>query len=99
MTKVIGDSVTEELVGLIPKKAAVDAVHRFKEEQQLYEKFGKEGMTVYMKIDGKKTMAEILTTTGIEESRLLEMINEMEKLGMIRVFTVFELEAQEENNK
>jgi hypothetical protein len=89
-------SVGEELVGLIPKKTAADAVNRFREEQQLYEKFGKEGMSLYVKIDGKKTMAELLTTTGMEESRLLGIVNEMEKLGMVKVYTVFELEAEEE---
>ncbi len=91
--------LTEELVGLIPKKANVDAVHRFKEEQQLYEKFGKDGMSLYMKIDGQKTMAELLTSIGMEESKLLEMINEMERLGMVKVFTVFELEAEGEKEK
>lgn len=91
--------MSEELVGLIPKKATEDAVHRFKEEQQLYEKFGKEGMNIYMRIDGKKTLAEILTSTGMEESKLMEMINEMERLGLIRIFTVFELEADEEEKR
>ncbi|MFH1470379.1 MAG: hypothetical protein ABIF01_01400 [Candidatus Micrarchaeota archaeon] len=88
--------VEADLVGLIPKKADVDAVHRFKEEEQLYEKFGKEGMALYVKIDGQRTLAEILTATGIEERHLMEMINEMERLGMIKIFTVFELEAEEE---
>ena len=88
--------MSEELVGLIPKKTNEDAVHRFKEEQTLYEKFGKEGMTLYMKIDGKRTLAEILTGTGMEEEKMMGMINEMEKLGMVRIYTVFELEAEEE---
>jgi hypothetical protein len=88
--------LTEELVGLIPKKTSVDPVHRFREEQQLYEKFGKEGMTLYMHIDGKRTLAELLTTTGMDENKLLDLVGEMERLGMIKVFTVFELEAEEE---
>lgn len=88
--------MTEELVGLIPKKTSIDAVNRFKEEQKLYEKFGKEGMSLYVRIDGKRTLAEILTSTGMDEGKLMGMIGEMERLGMIKVFTVFELEAEEE---
>ncbi len=89
----------EDLIGLIPKKINVDAVHRFKEEQTLYEKFGKEGMALYMKIDGQRTLAEILTSTGMDEGRMMEMIGDMEKLGMVKIFTVFELEAEEDEKK
>ena len=88
--------MAEELVGLIPKKINADAVHRFREEQVLYEKFGKEGMTLYVHIDGKRTLAEILTSSGMDETKMLEIIGEMERLGMIKVSTVFELEAEEE---
>jgi hypothetical protein len=87
--------VSEELVGLIPKKINADAVNRFKEEQTLYEKFGKEGMSLYVKIDGKRTLAELMSASGLPEARLLQVIGDMEKLGLIKVYTVFELEADE----
>ncbi len=89
------DPMSAELAGLIPKRLPVSAMSRFKEEQQLFEKFGKDAMHLYMKIDGKKTLAELHQTSGFEEKRLLELMDEMEKLGMIKVYTVFELDEEE----
>ena len=90
------DSAGSELAGLIPKKLLLEAVKRFRGEQQLLEKFGKEGLGIYMKIDDKKTLAELHQMSGIEEGKFLELITEFERLGMVKVYTVFELDAEEE---
>ncbi|MCX6777800.1 MAG: hypothetical protein NT157_02850 [Candidatus Micrarchaeota archaeon] len=85
----------EELVGLIPRKLEIDAVQRFRSEQTIFEKYGKEGVSLYMQIDGMKTVAELIASGNVKEEKVLEILKELEKLRLVRMFTVFELEAEE----
>jgi hypothetical protein len=54
-------------------------------ERVIFEKFGKEGVSVYNLIDGEKTAEQILTETGVTESRLVEILEFMDDEGIIKL--------------
>ncbi|MFH1285752.1 MAG: hypothetical protein ABIH99_04180, partial [Candidatus Micrarchaeota archaeon] len=54
-------------------------------EKKIYSKFGKVGLTVYSLIDGQRTAEEILNETGISEVKLVEILEYMDKEGIIRL--------------
>ncbi|MDO8339398.1 MAG: hypothetical protein Q7T16_01960 [Candidatus Burarchaeum sp.] len=54
-------------------------------EKTIYKKFGKIGLNVYNLIDGEKTAEEILQDTGIGEVKLVEILEFMDKEGIIRL--------------
>jgi len=54
-------------------------------EKTIYQKFGRLGLTVYNLIDGEKTAEEILNETGISEVKLVEILEFMDKEGIIRL--------------
>ena len=54
-------------------------------EQLIRKKYGDVGIKVYALIDGQRTAEEIMTDTGVSESQLIEMLDYMEKEGIIRL--------------
>lgn len=56
-----------------------------KYEKAVHEKYGRTGVQVYRMADGKKTGEEILKETGISEDRLIEMLQFMDKKGIIKL--------------
>ncbi|VVC03602.1 Uncharacterised protein [Candidatus Burarchaeum australiense] len=68
-------------------------------ERTIYKKFGKIGLTVYNLIDGEKTAEEILSETGIGEVKLVEILEFMDKEGIIRLEKPGEEERVREREK
>lgn len=85
----------EELLGIIPSKKELHAIERFKAEQVLAEKFGDQGVKVYIKVDGKKNAEEIRNELAIPDARFLEILGFLEDRGMIATRTVYEAEFEE----
>jgi len=85
----------EELLGIIPSRKELHAIERFKAEQALAEKFGDDGVKVYIKVDGRRNAEELRAETGIPEPRFLEILGFLEDSGMITTKTVFEAEFEE----
>jgi hypothetical protein len=83
-----------ELIGIIPIKNEVGAFERFKAESKLYEKFGDEGIKVYLSIDSKKNVEEIKAEVGVDEKKLLEILNFMEQENLAKLKTVYEIEIE-----
>jgi len=54
-------------------------------ERTISNKFGKVGLQVYNLIDGEKTAEEILEETGISEVKLVEILEFMDKEGIIKL--------------
>ncbi|MEW6529052.1 MAG: hypothetical protein AB1391_04130 [Candidatus Micrarchaeota archaeon] len=54
-------------------------------EKIIKEKYGDIGFEVYSLIDGQKTAEEIMSETGISETELIEMLEFMEKQGIIKL--------------
>jgi len=54
-------------------------------EKTIYKKFGRLGLKVYNLIDGEKTAEEILEDTGIGEVKLVEILEFMDKEGIIKL--------------
>ncbi len=54
-------------------------------EKTITEKYGELGFKVYSLIDGQKTAEEIMSETGINEAKLIEMLEFMEKQGIIKL--------------
>jgi hypothetical protein len=84
----------EELLGIIPAKKPLHAIERLKAEQVLSEKFGDQGVKVYIKVDGKKNAEEIRAELAIPEAQFLEIIAFLEDRGMVETRTVFEAEFE-----
>jgi hypothetical protein len=68
-------------------------------EKTIYQKFGRIGLTVYNLIDGEKTAEEILNETGISEVKLVEILEFMDKEGIIRLEKPVEEKAEPEKPK
>ena len=64
-------------------------------EKTIYQKFGRLGLTVYNLIDGEKSAEDILNETGISEDKFIEMLEFMDKNGIIKL----EKPWQEEEEK
>lgn len=54
-------------------------------ERTIREKYGDVGLKVYSLIDGQKTAEEIMNETGVSEAKLIEMLEFMEKQGIIKL--------------
>lgn len=54
-------------------------------EKIIFDKFGATGLSVYKLIDGERTAEEILNETGVSEVRLVEILEFMEKQGIIKL--------------
>ena len=60
------------------------ALERFRNENSLIKEFnGNDGIKVYRALDSNKKMSELLYETGLEEQRLREIIDFMDRNGMI----------------
>ncbi len=54
-------------------------------EKTIKDKYGEVGLKVYALIDGQKTAEEIMNDTGVSEAKLIEMLEFMEKQGIIKL--------------
>ncbi len=54
-------------------------------EKAIKDKYGEKGLKVYSFIDGKRTAEQIMRDTGVTEAQLIEMLDFMEKKGIIRL--------------
>ncbi|MEM3030289.1 MAG: hypothetical protein QXH27_01010 [Candidatus Micrarchaeia archaeon] len=68
-------------------------------EKVVFDKFGKIGLRVYSLIDGEKTAEEILAETGISEVQLVEMLEFMDKQGIIKLEKPEEEKEEEEKEE
>ncbi|MEW6329302.1 MAG: hypothetical protein AB1468_04245 [Candidatus Micrarchaeota archaeon] len=87
--------VREELLGIIPVKEEMGASRRFQLEKELIEKYGEGGMAAYMHVDGQKSAEELRAELGLEEERFIELFEFMEKLHLLKLQTVYEIEFGE----
>ncbi|PIT84282.1 hypothetical protein COU37_03885 [Candidatus Micrarchaeota archaeon CG10_big_fil_rev_8_21_14_0_10_45_29] len=54
-------------------------------EKAILEQYGQSGLNVYSLIDGERTAEQILHETGISETRLVEILEFMNKKGIIKL--------------
>ena len=54
-------------------------------ERKIKAQYGQVGIDVYNLIDGQRTAEEIMKTTGVTETTLIEMLDFMEKKGIIKL--------------
>lgn len=54
-------------------------------EKSIFDQYGESGLEVYSLIDGHKTARQILTQTGISETKLVEILEFMNKKGIIKL--------------
>lgn len=54
-------------------------------ESIIREKYGELGVRVYSLIDGQRNTEQISSMTGVQESKLVEMLNFMEQEGIIKM--------------
>ncbi|MEM3555181.1 MAG: hypothetical protein QXF56_00430 [Candidatus Micrarchaeia archaeon] len=83
-----------ELIGIIPIKKELSAFERFKAESKLYEKFGDEGIKVYLSVNSMKNAEEIKAEVGVDEKKLMEILSFMEQENLIQLKTVYEVEME-----
>jgi len=70
-----------ELLGLAPKKNQLGAAPLFGLENSLSAAYGRDGMRVFLALDGKKTVGQILSETGMPEKKMLAMLSMIAKSG------------------
>jgi len=56
-------------------------------ERKIYEKYSKKGVQVYRTIDGEKTMGEIMAEIDVSEKLLMEILEFLNKEGIIQLET------------
>ncbi len=54
-------------------------------ERKIKAEYGQVGIDVYNLIDGQRTAEEIMKSTGVTETKLIEMLDFMEKKGIIKL--------------
>ena len=67
------------------KKAAAMPTDLTAYEKIVYEKYGQVGVQVYRLVDGNKTGEEIVAETGIPEGELIEILEFMDRNGIIKL--------------
>ncbi|MEM3555180.1 MAG: hypothetical protein QXF56_00425 [Candidatus Micrarchaeia archaeon] len=65
----------EDLSKKILEKKPLGAVERYKLEKELADRYGAEGVKVYLLIDGKSSAEEIMKKVGMREDKFLDIIN------------------------
>lgn len=79
-TKVrIGMGIDEKNV---VKKIETGPLQKFKNQNIILKKFGKDSLKVYNELDGTKTVGEIAKETGLAEAKVIEMVNFMIEKGL-----------------
>jgi len=66
----------------VVEKIETGPLQKFKNQNIILKKFGKEALMVYNAFDGKKTLGEIAKETGLEEVKIIEMVNFMLEKGV-----------------
>ncbi|MEM3364530.1 MAG: hypothetical protein QXS93_03405 [Candidatus Micrarchaeia archaeon] len=86
----------EDLMGVIPIKSATSgsAFTRVKQQRAIFDKFGAEGVSIYASINGKKSVEEIRADLNMTASRIVEILEFMEREGVIQLKTIFEIESE-----
>ncbi|MFH0927241.1 MAG: hypothetical protein V1822_01555 [Candidatus Micrarchaeota archaeon] len=69
----------------MPPQDLSQSPHLSPMEQSIYSQYGEQGMKVYALIDGHKSAREILEQTGISESKLVEILEFMNRRGIIKL--------------
>jgi DNA-binding Lrp family transcriptional regulator len=58
-------------------------IDRYMHEKDLSEKYGTDGIKIYLLVDGQKTAEDIMNEIGMEEGRFIELISYMEQNDMV----------------
>jgi len=73
----------EELRSAALKKKQLAPIKKFKFESTLTDKFGRDGLRVYFLLNGKNTVADVLERTGLDESKLMEVLEFMQENELV----------------
>ncbi|MGB9635556.1 MAG: hypothetical protein ACP5H8_03730 [Candidatus Micrarchaeia archaeon] len=86
----------DDLLGVIPTKGKehISAFKRVKMQRAIFDRYGAEGVSVYSLIDGKKSAEEIRAELNMTPARIVEVLDFMDKEGVIQLKTIFEIEAE-----
>ncbi|MGB9719673.1 MAG: hypothetical protein ACPL06_03730 [Candidatus Anstonellales archaeon] len=66
----------------VVEKLETGPLQKFKNQNVILKKFGKDSLKVYNALDGKKTLGEIVKESGLEEAKVIEMVNFMLEKGL-----------------
>jgi len=68
----------------VMEKQPQGVMERYNSEKSLLDKYGDDGIKVYMLIDGKMTAEEIMGKAGLSEEKFMEIINYMASIGILK---------------
>lgn len=91
------DEITkDDLLGVVPTKGkgSVSAFMRVRMQRRIFDRFGAEGVSIYGAIDGKKSVEEVRAELNMSPDRIVEVLDFMDKEGVIQLKTIFEIEAE-----
>ena len=86
-------ALKKELLSLAPKKNELTPIQKFRVESSISDKFKKEGLRVYFLLDGTNTIQKILEQTGIEEKKMLEILEFLTKNAVVDIRESLLMEA------
>ncbi len=69
----------------VVEKIETGPLQKFKNQNIVLKKFGKDALKVYNSLDGRKTLGEVAKESGLEEARVLEMVDFMVEKGLAAV--------------
>ena len=82
---------SSELEGIIPLKTKLGPFQKFRVTKKLLEKFGEPGVNALENVDGRTSVEEIRSSTGMENDEILALMESLESDGVIELKTVFDL--------
>lgn len=80
--------MSDAALEIVPERHEKGPLDRYKNQSLLLKEFGEDGLNVYNGIDGEKTAGDLLKETGISEDKFVEILEFMEKNGIITISTV-----------
>jgi len=66
------------------EKQPYGAIERYKLQKDLSDRYGSDGVKIYLLVDGNKTAEEIMKRTGLSEERFIEIVTYMERNFLLK---------------
>jgi hypothetical protein len=68
----------------ILEKQPYGAIERYKLQKDLSDRYGSDGVKIYLLVDGNKTAEEIMKRAGLSEERFIEIVTYMERNFLLK---------------
>lgn len=74
----------EEFLKKVLERKPHGAFERYKLEKELHERYGEEGIRVYLLVDGTATVEEVMGKAGVNEERMRDIVSFLQQKGALK---------------